>query len=654
MFIYKLKQHQKLLILIALGLATIYLTSINLLIIVCSLYIIYSCLRQIVSSSLFSSKLFVASLALFIYVSLYQCTLLISWAVSKDIPLDNIPILTLLFAVFVYALQRKYLNASKSSNLPFLNLDDKIALSIAFIILGFVSLPVLRAPAIDTGAFFNLINTGIDDANHVALLNDKIQYNKAVITEDDEQYPARIYWTSRYPIGWHSVNAALISSIQPDIKTGAASVIAYIANKVFWFGFLVFIFCRATLALYRRSTVRQTFPSLATIAVLCLFFSFIFLIDTFSFGFYSFFPQLITISLLLPLMLQLYTIRKRNYRNFYFILLMSAFVAANSVLSWLLLAPALLISLILCISDFIIRSKKIPIKTQKFIDLFILAIPFVAISAATIIQFLLSSLAPSASDFATSILHEGGVVAHANIFYVPLLIGFVIFVLQLKGKLTYSILTPSLNLLLPGLFFCLLILCLQLYLVQSARYYFYKVLLVSAFLLIILSVVGFSHGINYIARRLNTRIALYSALLIPIVFTVMIYQTPGVFGYVRGLRALTHSTNKQILTILEKEHTEANFFNKDVSVFYPNQNPSLNEIASALVQSNKPLSKCYMSVKSASFTKSISKFDGSEILQSCDGYHLSLYVDSADLEHVNQVLAAKGLTNKVDVRTIQY
>jgi hypothetical protein len=501
-----------------------------------------------------------------------------------------------------------------------------------------------------------LVNQFIDDSTHIGLLNDRIHFNRGVITNSIAEGYTQSANTDSYPASWHSANAAIIKIFYPKISTGIETVIAYVITKIFWFIFLIYIFVRTIFCLYKIHTNKEPSSSIAIwIISASLLFTGWFLVDPFIYGFYNFIPQLIVIPIFILSLIQIATLQKEDRSNLSNSLILPLALCVSAALSWLLLSPIFIVVLLISLFDIFIKLGFI--NTTKC---FIKRIPrylffYLLIIIPVLIQVYLSMRPGNSSvSFLNGILMNGGaVLTYPTTFYDLILLGLVLYLLFAIRNNSWIKVKPILNYILITLAFTALLYLIQLYMVYTNLYYYFKSL--DAFIIAgaLSCIVGFAFAINWIEKRTSCSFAIIISIIITLLSLQFVYQKPQIFMYTKGVRVTSFETNKEIVRIFKDDYTQAKYFNKEVIIYYPDDSPSLNEIASTLLESNKPYNNCYTSLKAASFITTYEKFNVDPILNNCqDVAKITYYVNPSFVEEINKTIRDNGLNSRVIIKPI--
>lgn len=634
--------------------------SLNLLLITVSMVLTYKIITPLLNIGVFNTRALRAVFVFFIYIIILQCVILSSWVLNRNFPLDATPALTVLVMTIAYV-YRHYLLKVKfskeilpSKKVPLVRLGDIISIVVAILITLLIILP----PLISTGAgktsnIIALTSGNVDDAAHLGLLNDRLQFNRGVLYHSDATENVRT--AGLYPAGWHSANAIIIKAIDPTISTGTESLIAYTISKVFWFFVLIFVFSRVIFTLYK--TLSNDEPSLPVTLWLTfgsLLFSILFLVDIFRTGFYSFIPQLIAALLLVPILIQLSLLTNESKKYQGTLLLLVAACIGGGI-SWLLVLPALLLAIFLILLDHL-RSTKllhfIKDTTSGVLDNLPL---YGLLLVALIVQayVMLADHSTGSVSFIQGVLLSGGIGIYKDPFYLFIFIGLALCLLLFRKnseKAIRYILYVTFSLL---LFAGFLYVVQMIYLGKNA-YYYYKALDVFTIVVIPIGLVGFALCIAWLANKRSKSIALAAALTLILVVIQFIGLDATSLTYLKGQRPLSGALNESVYTELKLNANQKNYNNKNYIVYYIPGSVEQNDISTMTVKSNKPGGGCFDAVRS-SFLTYLTSLDFNNQLEimrsSCQGYTFNIITDNAHVEPLRVAVQNMQMQNRVKIQT---
>jgi len=579
-------------ILITITVAILLALGLNATVILFSLVICYKLLKKSLSVKLFSSKLFIYVITLIFYFSVLQISVLLAWLVSHDFPLDKIALFT--FAILVLSLiWKNNIDSKKTENKKLKEKDprtivfyDYVSLFIAFIIVCLVVVGPIKNSINNYSAInkksiaIDLINSGLDNSNHLSLVNDRVQLNRGVLYKTNvSRYVVFGNIISSYPPGWHSANVIIIKSLYKNIKVGGQSLLAYNYAKLFWFFVLVFCFCRSIFGII--GFLRSDKFKVRGYAICCYvwmasiisFFSYYMLLEQFKEGFFGFVPVLFSMLLLIPLLIQLSDNAINNQKTPFKGLLPLVLLSTSIILSWFLILPAfILIALYLLSAP--INTLGIKLTLLEFYLYMKKYIIFVfVVSASIITQFLLLS-APGSRTFQEGVNDPGAITMHSNWYFVFVVSGIMLFYYLLKRqqKKYVSGLTVLLAALLLNIFF---IYIFQILTINKPEYYFFKSLTTVMIIAAPMAIIGWLLFFRLLAQGLT----LLSSVGLAIGFTVCMVVSVGIepintsnLSFIKGSRSFTNNENIYIFdSINNRSLINVKTRTTDVIMFTPGE-----------------------------------------------------------------------------------
>jgi hypothetical protein len=541
----------------------------------------------------------------------------------------------------------------KLKTIPMSDIVPLIVCFITFVV--FMVFPIYHSGNTGPSGAMVLINRVIDDPNHLGMLNDKLQFNRGVITGSIAENHTNTKGVSFYPAGWHSANAVIIKAFYPSISTGTESLIAYAVTKVFWFMLLIFVFVRTVFSIFGIYSKEKPTGAVASwIGLASLLFVGWFLIDPFLDGFYSFIPQLIIVPFFILSLVHMSFLHKKDDDALLHSLIFPALLCMGSALSWLLLFPVFVIALVLSFFNMLrpwgtLKTlKRLVRKLPRYILIFLLAL------TPVIVQILTSKGTGGSVSFIQGILLPGPIQTYPIDFWTFVLFGVALFVVLAIRNAKTDRLQPLLAYLIVIGGFTAVLYALQLYKAQTLLYYYFKSLDALLIALSILCIVGFAFFIHWTQSKTSRTTALLLSLLLVLLSAQFVFTKPLIFSYIGGGRATTTSINKEIFTLLNTSYSQSSYFDKQVTIFYPNNNPNLNEVASRFLSINKPYGDCYDSVKGASFSVRPKNFSVDPIVKACADPEIKItyYVEEDSLAPMQQKINDSKLQNKVTLKLL--
>lgn len=638
---------------ILLGLS-IMLGSYNILLISFSIILLNIIFKPVISNKIFNSKLLILTLITFCYFSLLQCTILFSWIINKSFPLDNSPLLLALIIVLIYLYNYFFVNKKITVNIldsktKVLSYQDVISVILSFMICAVIFIAPIRESSgnIITNITLSLVNGNVDDAAHLAMVNDHIQFNRGVLFESDAIKNTRSQ--GFYPTGWHSITAVIIKMINPSIQVGIESLLAYGLQKLFWFFVLFYLLIRSTFITYRLiNNKKLNKSSIFFISAFTTMLGCILLIPMLREGFYSFIPQLITTILTLMLLTQI-TYEDDN-KHIYRLLPLLFIVGIGGCLSWLLPLPAFFLAILFVIFS-LIKDKDYKIVLKNIFKILkdnIIVI--LLISSAVIIQLIvmLNNNSSESVSLSKGLTLNGGIVVYSYLFQVIICIGILSYLIHSDRKSKNSFKSP-LSLILSLILFCSLIGLIQMAYSAKVDYYFYKI-----FDILIIAILPFCIvGIDQIIKKINqSEHILIPGIIITGVFLLLLPEI-SIFPYSAGYRHLSSDVNRSLYNELKNDISEENYFNKKFIFYYTpgSDNYFGNEVANYIAKSNEMNGTCFFGVKnmiwdSPEIEKLIVKIN-----DECKGYSIDIITNSENYQKFNDANLSSKLDNaKINIK----
>jgi hypothetical protein len=652
-----------LLICAAIILVALIAYSPNIIFIILSVWLVYKIFYPTLNAKIFDSRIFSGVIILFIYTIILQCVILSSWLLNVNFPLDKTPLLSLVILLIFYTY--RYLLARNKNpeklipikRTPIIQTSDIISIIIATIITIIVVLPPLIRYGIDKpSSIITLTSGNMDDAAHLGLVNDRLQFNRGILYGSDATKDMR-QDNNSYPAGWHSANAVFIKSYHPNISTGTESLTMYSLSKVFWFFILIYCFSKVIFVLYntlRNKDNKKSLPAISWLIGGVSLFSFIFLIDSFEFGFYSFTPQLIAALLLIPILLQ-FSLQNNQQRQHQGTLLILSLICIGGCLPWFLVTPAFILTIVMVITDCL---KNIGLKQYlKNIALGILDnLPIYAlllIAMAAQLYVMLVDKSSGSASFFQSILLNGGVPIYQNWFYIFIFIGLALCVSFAYRKSDKS-LRYVLYAILPIFLFAGAIYIIQMILIGTNAYYYYKVLYVFSAVALPVGLVGIALYIDHISQTRSASTAL-SVVIISILITVQFVGfSPQLMAYVKGHRSVSTINNESIYNELKTNASQKSYNNKHYTFYYVPSKALQNDVSMMTVKSNQPNSVCFNATRTSFGMSPNFNNPLNVIKKSCSGYTVNIITDNEQIGSLNKLIQDMDLQNTVKAQSYDY
>jgi len=638
---------------------SLILRSINLFIIALSLVILYKMLSQKINKTIFNSKLFAITLILFSYIVLLQCAVLISWVINRNFPLSWTPLLLLgfilimLFYNYLFIKKRPETKTTQE-HYKLLNVQDILSLVVASIILGLVVLPpITQTPDYTkSAALISIVNGNSDDPSHIGLINDGLHFDRGVTYESDSESKVRM--DGFYPAGWPSISAVLTKAFYPTAEAGLSGLVAYAVQKLFWFFVLIYLLTRVSFATFQFIGDRshKTTP-LFWVSTASFLLSYIFLIPIFQYGFYSLFPQLIAVLLVIPAIFQLS--EEREGGDTYNSLPLILILILGGCLSWFLPLPAFLLTALLIMVT-LAKSRKIhttmmSIYTLIKENLMLLVILLMAI--ITQLYVMLSNHHGNEISFLKGILLDGGIAKYNNNFYLFMGIGFLAGLL-LANKKAVKYINLIFYLMIPILFFSALIYIIQMTNINKNAYYYYKMVAIFTITTIPFCIAGYSLIINRIVGNKNITLVATLSIILFLTSFLTIGIDSSTLRYSSGERYLTHKMDNVVLNELSKNITQGNYFKKRYTFYYI-PNPAYikqNTVMGMMVKSNELNTPCFNYILWTVLPK-IPPINQllNDFTQSCNGYNITIVTDVANQSPFEQAVKNMGLSGSINIKS---
>lgn len=640
----------KIVITIAIVVASIALHSLNIAIIAASIYSVNSLLLSTINPTIFNTKIFKYILIIFSYVILLQCSVLIAWLIDKNFQLDIIPLLLLvvlaLWRAYNYLMIGKrsprYLQANNSAKL--LNFRDIISILIALTIIGVVTLPpIIRCDEGQRFGCFLVSNTSnsSDDASHLSFINNHIQFNRGIIYKSDAS--GKIRANDFYPATWSSVNAIIIKTASPEISPGANTLLAYVVLKIFWLFVISYLITRVAFTAFTAFNKQRKQSDIPIIAM-SLFLNFLFILPLSEEGAFSFMPQLISVLLFVPLLIQFGL--QKDYRSSLMPVLL---IGVGGCLAWLLALPALtLVSLVIAI---ILVKNNSSVKLKNIVLIVkdnapILIILYAAIITQIFLMF--NNHGAGSESFANGIIIPGGKVMRSDLFYIYILTGPIMCYLS-ANKSQIKQLRPTLLLIASLVTYCAFIFMAQNILTGSSSYYYYKILDVLIYAILPFCIACYAMILSKITNSKKRLSMIISALIFVLLsWQIIEFGSSGRLYYAAGNRAIPSNISKVIIKELTGRMSIKNYNKKEYTLLYAYPNISAqNKHATKLILSNKPRSDCADYMVSTIYSAPSIDYVLSSIDRYCKGYSINIVTNKASYDGFRKVITDSKLADRI-------
>lgn len=586
-----------------------------------------------------------------------ECSVLIVWIFFKNFPLDYCPLLVLFALLLVYFINRPNRYKPERPTIKTVNLSDVLSLILA----ASITIFIVVYPAINTTQHklsyiaISMVNENIDESEHLAMVNDRIMFNRGIFLKSD--FYGKTRSLGFYPASWHSTSAIIIKSIYPNIKVGVNSMLAYGLQKSFWF-FILFYLCIRTSITTSEFIRKKKLDAALKILVVTLssIIGCVFLVPIIEYGFYSFLPQLISAILTIPILFQI--CEERNKSDSFMTMSLLWVICLGGCLSWLLPIPALCITF-LTLVIFSKHSKKhnnFLVRLYITIKRNILAFSML-LSAYTIQLFvMLSHKGYGSSTPLEGILAGGGITKYSTAFFLFMCLGLAFYIMLDLGRIKRD--APILlSMFIPMLFYCASIYALQIIIVGESRYYFYKLLDVLIILVLPFCIAGIVQAIEKTCSLTHYLVKLPLSVAIVAIFLCYVGIPAKTQAYMLGNRKISNEYSESLFYELKENLVEDSYFNKKYVFYYV---PGIvhyddNYLANTFARSNKPYSNCFRSTRS--IIQSLPSIVGllDRIYIDCVGYHgysVEIITDKDHFETFSRKVIDKGMQKTVKIKSL--
>lgn len=645
-------------------LAMIY--SIQLGFIVISIALCYSILRNVLNRLGFNTVVTQSFITLTVYIIILQACVIAVWALYREFPLDKVVIVMTfgLLLTYLYRVALVQVEQPVTTRIPIADSRDVVSLIVALAIGILMVIPPMLITGTDLKSnLLGVINNSVDDANHAMMINDRIQFNRGVFHGIKAVDDNRIETLSFYPAGWHSANAIVIQSLKPDIQLGLPSLFAYGINKLFWFVILVFAFMRLIFYMYDKAFKQDRLGKWALVFVSTagVIGSYWVLVDIFNIGFYSFFPQLISVILFAIVIIHSDNLDDKSQ---YEAIALLAMLAIGGSLSWILVLPILAVALLCYLY---IHTPGRSSKTRLYNSLrfliasFLRHLPlYLLIVVAVLLQLYIMSRSSHSVPFIEAISMTGRISIYNQAAVLVLSFGLILFfVLTKTAQKSAQALSGFLAI---SAVFCFALYMLQITNVYEPRYYFYKALYVFIVVAVPMAIIGFLGLLLKIRTTSSHTTMIFCSILVVVGTIYMISPNPSAeptYQYIRGIRPLSPVDNKSIYNELAV-NTLPRYYDKTATIYFDENRQLHDNLSNLLVRTNKKANDCFYAmrakVEELSFSKQQEPMD--EMMKPArhycfeNGYTLRLIVDDASLERYQKAINTMGLSHSVNLTSI--
>lgn len=626
--------------------------------IVLSLVLVYLVFSDWLKPYVFDSKVTLVLLTPFFYFMILQCIALAGWLFNRNWPLNASALTSFIFLalyfLYTHSFGARYKDQVPHTKRAHFRRSDFYALLIASIVtLTIILIPLFVGGFANRSSFVSLVTGNVDDGAHLALFNDRLQFNRGIIYHTNIANLVRS--PGAYPLGWYSANAVVTKALYPTIQAGSGqSLGAYIVTKVFWFFILVFVFVKAVFIFTKilGDKKRLSPPGLTWAIASSLFFSVIFLSDFFLYGFYSLFPQLIATLLLAMTMFQVDNYRKDAHALFLALPLITILAISGSLTWLLILPPVLLVILILLLQRLRyvgLSSFKTELKNNILLNFPI----YILLGIALLIQYHTYTSASGSVSFMQGILMTGGAPIYSSLLYIFAIVGLALGVSFLNKKAVSSINSLSI------LFGSILILASIVYFIQISKigttaYYYYKIMSVAMIIILPIAITGYLLGIEKLVKKIGLNLK-QQVVLVPTVLVFVMLIIPQLldaqsFRYWVGDRVVSSKLNESIYQHIRAISSTKDYWNKHYTLYYLPNEQLQSAIGTMMLKASKPSSSCFDVANFSVNIRMTLPFDTDSIRMDCAGkYHITIITDITEAGIINGEVQSAGLERTVKV-----
>jgi hypothetical protein len=632
-----------------------------------SIVITYLLLNNYLSDSVFDTRFFRVIVAVVLYFIILQNAILSVWLVHHNFPLNQAIFASTLLLGVSYAIglfSKDWQGFPKRLSLRVFSTSDAYSVLLALLIVLLVLAgPVRNAlhqhklgiPALT----ISYINTSLDDSSHLSLLNDRLQLNRGVFYKTNvAQLVVHQNLTTSYPTGWHSANAAAIKALDPGIRVGGQSAIAYVITKIFWLFVLVYLFCRVTISLFslllKSETRNLTVQSYIWIVASSLFFAYYILLEQFKEGFYNFIPVLIGQLIILALLLQLGNdrdVKNKTFKYGFRALLPLVIALTGVALAWILLLPAGIIVLLVAIFAPLREAKTLKPLQGLWLQLRSQVIIFALAALAILIQSKVIT-AGSSRSFRQGIDEVGSITAHSVWYFIFAITGVMLFygLLSIKVRITEQLLPYIVSLLASILFIYLF----QIVTVHHTEYYFVKTLNTLMIIAIPVAITGWGLLLRLIALRYGYVNSIFMScglvFLLPLIIGIEPLNTSNL-GYIKGDRGFTFTEDSYMYKNMA-ERAKVNIASRRTdTIFFTPGLTDHNIIATNIIRSIQPVDTCDDKMFTQLLKDNVNGlFD---TVSKCQSSHLTIVTSPQTYDVLRNLVSDRNLNNKVTIQAVQ-
>jgi len=621
--------------------------------IVVSLYLTYQLISRCLSRDIFDSAVFIILITPFFYALLLQCIALMAWVFNHNFPLLAAAPACVLFLLVLNALTTRSLKRmttpSAKTKVRFAPAADLVAIMIATLIITCIAiLPLITTKTMNPASILNSINGNVDDLAHIQLLNDRVQFDRGILFHTNISTTFRS--SATYPSGWHSANAILVKAVNPGIEPGLDTVMAYVVTKFFWFFVLVYVFVRSAFVFAGKHERGPKAPLIRAVllAILSLITVIAFLVDMFGSGFYSFFPQLTSLLLLMLVALQLK--QPGDLPALEKTLPMAAILVISGSLTWLLLLPAVLLAGAVVVALYIKGSRLSQVLRRISGSIFAYLPLYILLGGALLVQYYVIAADKTSVSFLHAIVLPGGTPTYTNFVYLLIAIGVALCLARIVREARFAL---NSNLIIMA---CLLALAsvfygIQLHFTGQLAYYYFKVMTAVVVLAVPIAIAGFIWTIERISNDY-----MYSTMIVTGVFFSLLLLPQIAVGatirYLSGHRDISPQTQQSVYAGLQA--TLATTYNQpSYTIYFIPGKAAESDFATMALKTNKPSSTCFDTARRVfNFTANPAEHTD-DIRADCGGLDkLEVLTNQETISELKSTVAAASLEKIITVRLI--
>lgn len=592
------------------------------------------------------TKLMAGLIAVPFFMFILQMTGFAIWLLNPNASITPLPGITSLLLLVPFLFWRP---EHKERTTRWANREDLLSVALAVALVGLVCAQVLiRFPGLPQQSVIGLLDGNVDDGAHIALMNDRIELDRGFLKRSTYEQSSRVDTSfNSYPLGWHIANASVYKAFFGSAFSEKSVLYFYAITKVVWFFWVAALFFRFAYSLYSRAHKNGS-KSFVLLSSLLFLFAIYLLIDHFRLGFYSFFPQLLSIMLLAYSLLAFD--KTKNSKGLVAMSIPIIVFSVSGGLVWTLLLPVMVLAG--TIPLFVrLRNltgplyRKLLKEALAFLPLFLIA----SLAVLSQAKLLWAARFDSTGSIIDSLNTFGNIVVYGWTFITVVVVGFIAYLFLESRTSKHPMQSP---LLLTALltFFTATIYLIQMFSVEKTSYYFYKTFDSLLFLIVPMAVCGIVLCVEAIAT--NDKVRRFATQTTAL-FLVLMYagfpagNTPTV-SYVSGKLGLDSKTASLVFDRMTTAKQNEGF-----TFVYLQDKPFETDIANVLLKSGPRFSSCYRNIR-PSFTDGTSLNDIVKITQRvCSDTPISIYAgDGASYNELSSSVSAHNAGNHIRIYQI--